>query len=76
LSLIDSIVVLLREQRMRIFQVDGGPQRGQVHHKSILETVERRDPEKARQAMRAHLRQVREDSQAYLEKRELSGSVS
>ena len=76
LSLIDSIVVLLREQRMRIFQVEGGPQRGQVHHKRILETVERRDPEKAREAMRAHLRQVREDSQAYLEKRELTGSVS
>jgi len=74
LSLIDSIVVLLREQRMRIFQVEGGPQRGQVHHKRILEAVESRDPEKAREAMRAHLRQVREDSQAYLEKPEFSVS--
>src|SRR5438445_6740733 len=75
-SLIDSIVVLLREQRMRTCPAEGRPQRGQVHHKRILETVERRDPEKAREAMRAHLRQVREDSQAYLEKRELTGSVS
>src|ERR1700691_141827 len=44
LSLIDSIVGLLREQRMRIFNVVGGTQRGQNHHKRILEAVERRDP--------------------------------
>lgn len=61
LSLIDSIVGLLREQRVRIFYVDGGPQRGQFHHKRILEAVEQRDPDKAREAMHAHLRQVRED---------------
>jgi GntR family transcriptional regulator, transcriptional repressor for pyruvate dehydrogenase complex len=63
LSLIDSIVGLLREQRIRIFNVEGGPQRGQVHHKRILAAMERRDPELARDAMRAHLEQVREDSQ-------------
>jgi GntR family transcriptional repressor for pyruvate dehydrogenase complex len=63
LSLIDSIVGLLREQRIKIFNVEGGPQRGQVHHKRILEAVERRDPEMARSAMRAHLEQVRQDSQ-------------
>src|SRR5580693_4063082 len=64
LSLLDSIVGLLREQRMRIFQVEGGPNRGQYHHKRILDAVERRNPEKAREAMRAHLLQVREDSKA------------
>jgi len=64
LSLIDSIVGLLREQRIKIFNVEGGPQRGQVHHKRILEAMERRDPEMARSAMRAHLEQVRQDSQA------------
>jgi GntR family transcriptional regulator, transcriptional repressor for pyruvate dehydrogenase complex len=64
LSLLDSIVGLLREQRLRIFRVPGGPERGQVHHKRILEAVERRDPEKAREAMRGHLLQVRDDSQA------------
>jgi GntR family transcriptional regulator, transcriptional repressor for pyruvate dehydrogenase complex len=64
LSLIDSIVGLLREQRMRIFNVEGGPQRGQIHHKRILEAVERHDPEMARTAMRSHLEQVREDSKA------------
>jgi DNA-binding FadR family transcriptional regulator len=62
LSLIDSIVGLLREQRIRIFQVDGGPDRGQVHHQKILEAVEARNPNRARDAMRAHLRQVRADS--------------
>jgi GntR family transcriptional regulator, transcriptional repressor for pyruvate dehydrogenase complex len=64
LSLIDSIVGLLREQRIRIFNVEGGPQRGQIHHKRILEAMERRDAEMARTSMRAHLEQVREDSKA------------
>lgn len=63
LSLIDSIVGLLREQRLKIFKVEGGPERGQVHHKRIMEAMERRDPEMARAAMAAHLEQVREDSQ-------------
>ena len=59
--LINSIVNLLSEQRKQIFQVEGGPQRGQVHHKHILESVTRRESEAARSAMRSHLRQVRED---------------
>jgi GntR family transcriptional repressor for pyruvate dehydrogenase complex len=63
LSLIDSIVGLLREQRIKIFNVEGGPQRGQFHHKRILDAMERRDSESARNAMRAHLEQVRDDSQ-------------
>ena len=63
-TLIDSIVDLLREQRARIFRVAGGPQRGQVHHKRILDAIIQHDPAAAREAMRAHLQQVREDSQA------------
>ncbi len=62
-TLIDSIVDLLREQRARIFRVAGGPQRGQVHHKRILDAIIQHDPAAAREAMRAHLQQVREDSQ-------------
>jgi len=62
LSLIDSIVGVLREQRMGIFAVEGGPERGQYHHKRILEAVEHRDSSGSRDSMRAHLRQVREDS--------------
>jgi DNA-binding GntR family transcriptional regulator len=49
---------------MRIFQTEGGPERGQYHHRRILKAVENRDPEKARQCMRAHLKQVRQDSGA------------
>src|ERR1700734_704618 len=63
LSLLDSIVGLLREQRLRIFKVSGGPERGQIYHKRILDAVERHDSEKSREAMKAHLQQVREDSQ-------------
>ena len=62
LSLIDSIVGLLREQRLRIFRIGGGPERGQCHHKRILEAIERHDPKEARAAMQAHLWEVREDS--------------
>jgi GntR family transcriptional repressor for pyruvate dehydrogenase complex len=62
LILIDSIVGLLREQRSRTFLVEGGPERGQYHHKRVMEAVEHRDPVGAREAMKAHLRQVREDS--------------
>ena len=69
LSLIDSIVGLLREQRLRIFKVSGGPERGQAHHKKILEAIERRDADKAREAMRSHLEQVRDDGQSTAGKR-------
>jgi DNA-binding GntR family transcriptional regulator len=47
---------------MRTYYIDGGPERGQYHHKRIFAAVERRDPQSARDAMCAHLRQVREDS--------------
>ena len=62
LSLIDSIVGLLREKRLRTYYIEGGPERGQYHHKRIMDAIDR-DPLGAREAMRAHLRQVREDSQ-------------
>jgi GntR family transcriptional repressor for pyruvate dehydrogenase complex len=64
LTLLNSIVNLLSEQRKQIFMVDGGPQRGQMHHRRILECVIRRDPASARAAMGAHLLQVREDVSA------------
>ena len=65
LRLVDSIVDLLSEQRKQIFAVDGGPERGQFHHKRLLDAVIRHDPETARQAMQAHLRQVREDASTH-----------
>lgn len=60
--LIDPIVDLLREQRKRIFLVEGGPERGQYHHKQILAAIRRGDATAASQAMCAHLEQVRQDS--------------
>jgi GntR family transcriptional regulator, transcriptional repressor for pyruvate dehydrogenase complex len=75
LSLIDSIVGILREQRTRIFHVQGGPERGQFHHKRILGAVERGDAEGAREAMCSHLKQVRQDSKAPL-KQEMAGPVA
>jgi GntR family transcriptional repressor for pyruvate dehydrogenase complex len=65
-TLIDSIVDLLHEQRKRIFAVRGGPQRGQYHHKRILEAISRRDPQAAHQVMCAHLEQVRKDSEGFV----------
>lgn len=62
LSLIDSIVGLLREQRLGTFQTPGGPQHGQHYHRRILAALESRNAEQARAEMRAHLQQVREDS--------------
>lgn len=63
-TLLNSIVSLLSEQRKQIFAVEGGPQRGQMHHRRIFESVIRRDPVSARAAMGAHLLQVREDVSA------------
>jgi GntR family transcriptional repressor for pyruvate dehydrogenase complex len=76
LSLIDSIVGLLREQRMRTFHVEGGPERGQYHHKRILEAIEQRDPDRARECMCAHLQQVRQDSRVTPSEQESSISKS
>src|SRR6202049_125775 len=53
LSLIDSIVGMLREQRIGIFQVKGGAGRGQYHHKKILEAIENRDSVGGREEMKA-----------------------
>jgi GntR family transcriptional repressor for pyruvate dehydrogenase complex len=64
LILVNSIVNLLSEQRKLIFEIEGGPERGQIHHKRILESIIRRDPQAARSDMRSHLQQVREDVRA------------
>jgi GntR family transcriptional repressor for pyruvate dehydrogenase complex len=60
--LLDSVVDLLQELRGQIFQVAGGSRRGQHHHRHILAAVQAGDAEAARQAMLAHLKQVRDDS--------------
>ena len=62
LALLDSIVAVLREERLGVFRVQGGPTRGQIHHKLILKAIERRNPAKARKAMIAHMQQIHEDT--------------
>jgi GntR family transcriptional repressor for pyruvate dehydrogenase complex len=67
LALVDSIINLLSEQRKHIFSVEGGPERGQLHHKRVLDAVEHHDAGAARQAMHEHMQQVREDSATALQ---------
>jgi GntR family transcriptional repressor for pyruvate dehydrogenase complex len=76
LSLLDSIVGLLREERLKTFRVPRGPERGQFHHKRILQAVEHRDIQRARETMRAHLSQVKEDSRASVAKRPIGDKTS
>jgi DNA-binding FadR family transcriptional regulator len=76
LSLIDSIVGLLREQRTEIYHVEGGAKRGQFHHQRILEAMTAKDANRARAAMRAHLDQIRDDFKASQEQGELTKSSS
>ena len=60
--ILDPVVDLLNELRARIFRVKGGPQRGQMHHKRILQAIINRDPLAARETMANHLLQVRKDT--------------
>lgn len=62
LALMDSIVDLLSDQRKMVFDVQGGPERGQAHHGLIFDAIVARDAEAARQRMRAHMDQVRADT--------------
>jgi DNA-binding GntR family transcriptional regulator len=47
--------------------VPGGPERGQFHHKRLLDAILQRDAVAARETMYAHLRQVRADVASGLE---------
>ena len=69
LTLMDPVMQLLSEQRKQIFFVDGGPLRGQVHHKQLLDAIGHHDADAARNAMRAHLQQIRADVSAAQELR-------
>jgi GntR family transcriptional repressor for pyruvate dehydrogenase complex len=63
-ALIDTLIDLLRELRQRTALARGGLERAQEHHKRILQAVMDHDPQAARDAMRAHMCQVHEDSGA------------
>lgn len=60
--LLSSFMTLLRDQRKRTFNTSNGPQNGQIHHKKILAALRGRDSAAARDAMAAHIQQVRRDS--------------
>lgn len=63
-DLIDSIVDLLAEQRRLIFLAgNGGPERGQQHHRNILTAIINRESKQAHNLMTRHLRQVRDDTE-------------
>ena len=64
LALMDSIVDLLSDQRKMVFAVPGGPERGQTHHRHVLNAIVMKDSEAARERMRAHLDQVRDDTRS------------
>lgn len=51
--LVDSIVTLLREERMRLFSSAQVPRRGNAHCLRIVKAIEQRRPEVAREAMRS-----------------------
>lgn len=60
--LIDPVVKLMREtQRYHLEHVEGGSNKSQSYHKEILLAVENHDPDTARDTMRAHIIQVRDD---------------
>jgi GntR family transcriptional repressor for pyruvate dehydrogenase complex len=64
LLLVDALIDLLRELRVRTSRAEGALARAQQHHKRILKAVEAGEPQAAREAMRRHLAQVRKDSVA------------
>lgn len=70
-TLVDSVIDLLRQERKNVFLfVHGGAARGQYHHKRIFEAIAAHDGERARLAMRAHLEQIRRDTEASVKPRD------
>jgi GntR family transcriptional repressor for pyruvate dehydrogenase complex len=65
-QMINTVVDLLHEQRLRTGLIEGSATRGQFHHKKIQEFVLKNDSEGARQAMVDHMQQAREDTLAFV----------
>lgn len=68
LMLIDTMIELLRESRIRFARSTGAVTRAQAHHKQILQAIIDSDPAAAREAMNEHLVRVRESSGASLDR--------
>lgn len=64
-SILEPVVTLMRDQqKYHLYRVKGGSVKSQSNHRLIMEAIENRDPEAARQHMLDHIRQVRADVQA------------
>lgn len=61
ISLLDSLIGELREQRLRSANVEGALHRGQPNHIAVLAAIEQGDSENARRVMIKHMKQARED---------------
>lgn len=59
LMVLSSTADLLREGRRRIFIVPGELAKARMWHQAIFAAIERHDPQAAREAMAAHMEQVR-----------------
>lgn len=58
LRVVDILMDLLRESRVRWLQVQGRGEKSLEGHRRILEAIGRRDPEGAAEAMRAHIEEI------------------
>ena len=63
LLIINPVVKLMREQQAFVSQIMEGLLHSQVNHHLIMEAIIQRDPIQAREYMRRHIMQVREDIQ-------------
>jgi DNA-binding FadR family transcriptional regulator len=66
IRVIEPIIDMLRRQRATSGFVADSPRRAQVHHRRIMAALLDRNPAEVREAMRAHLVQIREDYEAAL----------
>jgi len=57
---LDALADLLEASREQTDHVAGAPERAQEQHAAILDAIQRRDPERAREAMRAHIERATE----------------
>jgi GntR family transcriptional repressor for pyruvate dehydrogenase complex len=60
LKVLDILMDLLRDTRVRSLQVEGRPQRSLSGHRRILAAIRSHDAEAAKAAMRRHLEDVEE----------------
>jgi GntR family transcriptional repressor for pyruvate dehydrogenase complex len=60
LKVLDILMDLLRDTRVRTLQVEGRPQKSLAGHRRILAAIKRHDAEAAKAAMRRHIEDVEE----------------